>query len=111
VQCLHDKVHGVVADIVEQLDGPHRVAGAKLHRNVDVLDGRGECRAAATSGVASPRSTRRTASNRKGTSSLRREGTNRQDLFTMNPGVSLQGTVVFPSELPQSRAACSHTVS
>lgn len=37
MRTFDDELAGVQADVVHQLEGSHRVAGAELHRGVDVL--------------------------------------------------------------------------
>ena len=34
---LHDKIHGVVTDIVKELEGSHRVACSQLHCHIHIL--------------------------------------------------------------------------
>ena len=164
-----------MADIIKKLKWSHRVACSKLHCHINVLKhllqplplplqlllpllplplplplksqlpSYCHCHCCLTSGFASPRSTMRTASNKKGTKSLpprkipiqkRLNNTRienwllaptgalsfflsamvhhyktqvfrikKKNLLTMNPGVSLQGTTVFPSDTPQSETA------
>ena len=68
-------------DVVEEFEGAHGVAGAQLHGNVHVLGLAGLIVwlvLGLTSGLASPLSTMRTASNRKGTSSL---GVGKEELY------------------------------
>ena len=73
VPAANDELVGVEPHIVGELEGAHGVAGAQLHGNVHVLGLAGLIVwlvPGLTSGLASPLSTIRTASNRKGTSSL-----------------------------------------